>query len=140
MGDEADADWEHGMIEAGREAARPAQRSWWCDQCSVEVYQLRCIHCGKSKRESCRQCRGIEMPSHSWMFDKERRPWVTNSLKNRRNELKLAADRCRKAFTKDYMGEPSNWLADAYEEAANVLDARLSQIETASELAEAADR
>ena len=26
-------------------------RSWYCDQCSVEVYQLRCQHCGKSKRE-----------------------------------------------------------------------------------------
>lgn len=38
------------------ETERPAascsvSRSWWCDQCSVEVYDLRCQHCGKTKRE-----------------------------------------------------------------------------------------
>lgn len=38
--------------ETGRPAAsRPVSQSWWCDQCSVEVYQLRCQHCGKTKRE-----------------------------------------------------------------------------------------
>ena len=25
--------------------------SWYCDQCQVEVYQHRCLHCGKTKRE-----------------------------------------------------------------------------------------
>lgn len=25
--------------------------SWYCDQCHVEVRQVRCVHCGKSKRE-----------------------------------------------------------------------------------------
>jgi hypothetical protein len=25
--------------------------SWWCESCSVEVYQLRCLPCGKTKRE-----------------------------------------------------------------------------------------
>lgn len=29
-----------------------ASKSWWCDQCSVEVRQLRCVHCGKSEREA----------------------------------------------------------------------------------------
>lgn len=26
--------------------------SWYCHQCHVEVYQLRCPHCGKTRRES----------------------------------------------------------------------------------------
>lgn len=26
--------------------------SWYCDQCHVEVYQVRCQHCGKTERES----------------------------------------------------------------------------------------
>lgn len=25
--------------------------SWWCEKCSVEVYDRRCPHCGKTKRE-----------------------------------------------------------------------------------------
>ncbi len=50
MGDEADADWQHGLVEQGIENGKPP-RSWYCDQCQVEVYQFRCIHCGKSKRE-----------------------------------------------------------------------------------------
>ena len=27
------------------------EESWWCDKCCVEVYQLCCPHCGKTKRE-----------------------------------------------------------------------------------------
>lgn len=50
MGDEADADWQAGLVEWGIEDDKKA-RSWYCDQCHVEVYQLRCVHCGKSKRE-----------------------------------------------------------------------------------------
>lgn len=26
--------------------------SWYCDQCHVEVYEQRCPHCGKTKREA----------------------------------------------------------------------------------------
>lgn len=26
-------------------------KSWYCDPCSVEVYDRRCPHCGKTKRE-----------------------------------------------------------------------------------------
>lgn len=29
----------------------PEPLSWWCDPCKVEVYALRCSHCGKTKRE-----------------------------------------------------------------------------------------
>lgn len=39
------------LSSKGRVAkAYRAKRSWYCDQCSVEVYQLRCPHCGKTKR------------------------------------------------------------------------------------------
>lgn len=27
------------------------QDSWWCDQCCVEVYGLRCLHCSKTEKE-----------------------------------------------------------------------------------------
>lgn len=45
----------HQMPSAS-ETERPAascsvSQSWWCDRCSVEVYQLRCVHCGKTKQE-----------------------------------------------------------------------------------------
>lgn len=72
-----------------------------------------------------------------WMTDVSRRPYVTNSLKHRRDELRGAAKRCRRAFRKDYMGVPSNWLADAYEEAASVLDRRLTEVINASGSGEA---
>jgi len=26
-------------------------KSWYCDQCHVEVYERRCPHCGKLKRD-----------------------------------------------------------------------------------------
>lgn len=29
----------------------PKQESWYCEPCAVEVYSLRCSHCGKTKRE-----------------------------------------------------------------------------------------
>lgn len=28
-----------------------AVQSWYCDRCAVEVYQVRCPHCGKTQRE-----------------------------------------------------------------------------------------
>ena len=48
MGDEADADWQDGLIEWGRESATP---SWYCEPCAVEVYERTCPHCGKTERE-----------------------------------------------------------------------------------------
>lgn len=54
MGDEADADWQHGLVEWGIEDAKRyygQQKSWYCDQCAVEVYDRVCLHCGKTKRQ-----------------------------------------------------------------------------------------
>lgn len=52
MGEEADADWQAGLIEWGIEDTKRALgQSWYCESCAVEVYQLRCVHCGKTKRE-----------------------------------------------------------------------------------------
>lgn len=53
MGEEADADWEAGLIEQGRENAlrQIGNAHWYCDQCAVEVYDRTCPHCGKTKRQ-----------------------------------------------------------------------------------------
>lgn len=61
-----------------------------------------------------------------WMqSDDIRKTVVVQSLQSRRRDLRTAATKCRKAYTKDYMNIPMNWLADAYDEAANVLDTAL---------------
>jgi hypothetical protein len=59
-----------------------------------------------------------------WMTDANRRPWVVNSLDVRIKEMQRDIQKLRRAFAKDYMGEPANWLADAYEEALAALIAR----------------
>lgn len=52
MGDEADAMWDREMIDQGYEdAGRETRRSWYCEPCAVEVYSLRCPHCGKTKHQ-----------------------------------------------------------------------------------------
>jgi len=70
---------------------------------------------------------------NDWMAD-DRAPWVTNSLRSRIADLRSAEKRCRKAFTKPYMGEPANYLADAYAEAADLLAAKLQSINAARAL------
>ncbi len=61
-----------------------------------------------------------------WANCETRAPMVRNSLKARIADLRAAEKRCRRAFTKPYMGEPSVYLADAYSEAAEALERRLS--------------
>lgn len=69
-----------------------------------------------------------------WMMgDDARYTVVVQSLESRRTDLRTAAARCRKAYTKDYMNIPMNWLADALDEAAEVLSGRLVYIATARE-------
>lgn len=61
-----------------------------------------------------------------WMqSDDVRKTVVVQSLQSRRDALRGAASQCRKAYTKDYMNVPMNFLADAYDQAAAVLDAAL---------------
>jgi hypothetical protein len=30
--------------------AEKEAQSWYCEKCAVEVYSLRCLYCGKTKR------------------------------------------------------------------------------------------
>lgn len=58
MGDEADADWESGLVEWGMEDARmptnrerktsPKRSKYWCDRCDRDVidHGRRCTVCG----------------------------------------------------------------------------------------------
>lgn len=63
-----------------------------------------------------------------WMLsDDVRKTVVVQSLRSRRDALRRASSECRRAYTKDYMNIPMTWLADAYDEAANVLDAKLTE-------------
>lgn len=68
-----------------------------------------------------------------WMTDISRGPWVANGLKHRRDDLRRAATKCRKSFNKEYMGEPARWYADALDEAAALLEAKLVLIDAANQ-------
>jgi hypothetical protein len=58
-----DADWRFVALEMKRcakcaieqsqerQQLEQALQSWYCEPCAVEVYDLRCTHCGKTKRE-----------------------------------------------------------------------------------------
>lgn len=37
------------MVRISQVDKIPVRRSWYCDQCAVEVYDRRCQHCGKLK-------------------------------------------------------------------------------------------
>lgn len=63
-----------------------------------------------------------------WAECESRGPLVRNSLKHRASELTMAANKCRRAYQKDFMRIPLEWLADAYDEAAAALNRRLSSI------------
>jgi hypothetical protein len=69
-----------------------------------------------------------------WMTETDiRKQVVVASLESRSLDLRRAAAQCRKAYTKDYMNIPMNWLADAYDEAAAILDARLATASSVSQ-------
>jgi hypothetical protein len=70
---------------------------------------------------------------NEWLASTDiRKQVVVQSLKSRVSDLRHAAGQCRKAYTKDYMNIPMNWLADAYDEAAAVLDAKLAEASSVS--------
>ena len=74
------------------------------------------------------------MSVDDWRNDKHRAPWVRNSLSSQVSALRAHAHRCRRSFNRDYMGELANYLADAYDEAADVFQQKLDECrETAKE-------
>ena len=63
-----------------------------------------------------------------WATCESRGPFVRNSLKARVSELRSAATKARNAYRKDFMGKPCNYIADAYDEAADVLQKHLDEV------------
>lgn len=63
-----------------------------------------------------------------WATCESRGPLVRNSLKARVSELRSSATKARKAFRKDFMGKPFSYIADAYDEAADLLQKRLDEV------------
>jgi hypothetical protein len=80
--------------------------------------------------------------SEGWRKDAERPEWadcetrgamVRNSLRHRKTELREAAKKLRKAYRQDFMRISCEWLADAYDAAAAVLEQRYSAIAALSQ-------
>lgn len=67
------------------------------------------------------------MSVDEWRNNPHRAALVRTSLTNRCNEMRAHASRARRAFNKAYMGEPANYLADAYDEAAAVFQRKLDE-------------
>ena len=63
-----------------------------------------------------------------WATCESRGPWARNSLKAVIDLLRGKETRARHAFTKDYMGLPARYIADAYGEAAAVVERKLEAI------------
>lgn len=63
-----------------------------------------------------------------WATCESRGPWARNSLKAVIDLLRGKETRARHAFTKDYMGLPARYIADAYGEAAAVIERKLEAI------------
>ncbi|MCZ8436841.1 hypothetical protein [Achromobacter xylosoxidans] len=63
-----------------------------------------------------------------WATCESRGPWARNSLKAAVDLLREKETRARYAFTKDYMGLPARYIADAYGEAAAVVERKLGAI------------
>ncbi|MBU9656107.1 hypothetical protein [Burkholderia cenocepacia] len=92
---------------------------------------LRAIH----DRLACQSAPRAEVTDASapdWMTCESRRPFAVNSIRARAEDLRDAERRCRAAFLKDFMGTPARYVADAYGEAAAVLEARLDAVYAAS--------
>lgn len=63
-----------------------------------------------------------------WATCESRGPWARNSLTAAIDLLREKETRARHAFTKDYMGLPARYIADAYGEAAAVVERKLGAI------------
>lgn len=69
-----------------------------------------------------------------WSGCASRGPWARNSLREAAQEMRTKEKRCRNAYTKSFMGDPAQYIADAYAEAATAFEARLAALEQAKEL------
>ena len=63
-----------------------------------------------------------------WVKCETRGPWVRNSLEAKIKGLRKDAARLRKAYTKDFMNVPCQYIAEAYDNAADVIQYRLDNI------------
>jgi hypothetical protein len=63
-----------------------------------------------------------------WAVCESRGPMVRNSLKHEIARLRSSANRARKAYSKDFMAKPFGYIADAYDEAADVLQKHLNAV------------
>ena len=63
-----------------------------------------------------------------WKECKTRGVFLRLSLEHRIKEMKRGAALARKAYNKDYMGDPCRYLAEAYDEVAQVLERYLEPL------------
>ncbi|ASC63634.1 hypothetical protein B9P52_04705 [Achromobacter denitrificans] len=63
-----------------------------------------------------------------WMECEMRQRMVTDNLRFSASHMRDKEHRCRNAYQLEYMGAPMRWLADAYAEAAAVLEAKLAAL------------
>lgn len=70
----------------------------------------------------------VTTPRPDWMDCPTRGPWVSNSLARHQSQLRANVKKARASFNKDWMGIPTKWLADVYDEAADVFAARLREL------------
>lgn len=82
----------------------------------------------RNENSALRQPRAMENDMKDWATCETRGPFVRNSLKAKVSELRGAATKARNAYSKDFMGKPCSYIADAYEEAADALQNRLDAV------------
>lgn len=65
---------------------------------------------------------------NNWVKCETRVPWVRNSLEDKIKGLRKDAARLRNAYTNDFMSVPCQYIAEAYDNAADVIQYRLDNI------------
>jgi hypothetical protein len=78
----------------------------------------------------------VDAARPEWADCESRGPMMRNSLQHRITKLKSAAKKCRVAYRQDYMRAPFEWLADAYDEAAETMERRLAAIASLTKTAD----
>jgi len=68
-----------------------------------------------------------------WAHCRNRFPYLANSLRHRIGSFRRMAEDARKAFSQDFMGEPSCYLAEGYDACADLLQEKLDRLTEAKE-------